>query len=238
MSDKRFEIFPQNVTKDGTLIIIQKGLKLYNISDVVELLNALYEENEQLKEEIKPLKQKEEVLNKIWRTYLENKLKEENEQQTTIQSLKEDNDKLRELIKQNVFGMYEEGSLTDLKFKAIAYDDIVKLEISKESEPKVIVICKQGKKDNVQSFCQMFIPFGISYEIKEVSGMSEKEVCDECANISLKRMYLMLLKAQELVLDINPQYKKKEILNCLSSIEHDKLLLNDKDNWVDRDLFR
>ena len=76
MSDKRFEIFPQNVTKDGTLIIIQKGLKLYNISDVVELLNALYEENEQLKEEIKPLKQKEEVLNKIWRTYLENKLKE------------------------------------------------------------------------------------------------------------------------------------------------------------------
>ena len=51
MSDKRFEIFPQNVTKDGTLIIIQKGLKLYNISDVVELLNALYEENEQLKKE-------------------------------------------------------------------------------------------------------------------------------------------------------------------------------------------
>ena len=51
MNEKRFEIFPQNVTKDGTLIIIQKGLKLYNISDVVELLNALYEENEQLKKE-------------------------------------------------------------------------------------------------------------------------------------------------------------------------------------------
>ena len=161
-----------------------------------------------------------------------------NEQQTTIQSLKEDNDKLRELIKQNVFGMYEEGSLTDLKFKAIAYDDIVKLEISKESEPKVIVICKQGKKENVQSFCQMFIPFGISYEIKEVSGMSEKEVCDECANISLKRMYLILLKAQELVLDINPQYKKKEILNYLVSIEHEILMLNDKGNCLDRDLFR
>ena len=42
---ERFEIFPQNVAKDGTLIIIQKGLKLYNISDVVELLNALHEEN-------------------------------------------------------------------------------------------------------------------------------------------------------------------------------------------------
>ena len=160
-----------------------------------------------------------------------------NEQQTTIQSLKEDNDKLRELIKQNVFGMYEEGSLTDLKFKAIAYDDIVKLEISKESEPKVIVSCKQGKKENVQSFCQMFIPFEISYEIKEVSGMSEKEVCDECANISLKRMYLILLKAQELVLDINPQYKKKEILNYLVSIEHEILMLNDKGNCLDRDLF-
>lgn len=67
--------------------------------------------------------------------------------------------------------------------------------------------------------------------------MTEKEVCDVCANISLKRMYLILLKAQEMVLDSNPQYKKKEILNYLSSIEHDILLLNDKDNWVDRDLF-
>lgn len=39
-------------------------------SEVVGLLNKLYEENEQLKEEIEPLKQKEEVLNKIWREYL------------------------------------------------------------------------------------------------------------------------------------------------------------------------
>lgn len=48
---ERFEIFPQNVCKDGTLIIIQKnkGLKLYNISDVVELLNTLHEENKQLR---------------------------------------------------------------------------------------------------------------------------------------------------------------------------------------------
>lgn len=68
--------------------------------------------------------------------------------------------------------------------------------------------------------------------------MTEKEVCDICANISLKRMYLMLLKTQEMVLDINPQYKKKEILNYLSSIEHDILLLNDKGNCVDRDLFK
>lgn len=48
---ERFEIFPQNVAKDGTLIIIQKGLKLYNISDVVELLNELNGENKELKRE-------------------------------------------------------------------------------------------------------------------------------------------------------------------------------------------
>lgn len=50
---ERFEIFPQNVTKDGTLIIIQKGLELYNISDVVELLNTLHKENEALKKFVK-----------------------------------------------------------------------------------------------------------------------------------------------------------------------------------------
>ena len=83
--------------------------------------------------------------------------------------LKEENDKLKELIKENVFGRYREGSLADLEFKAIAYDDIVKLEMSNDSEPKVIVICKQGKKENVKSFCQMFIPFGVYYEIKEIT---------------------------------------------------------------------
>lgn len=85
-----------------------------------------------------------------------------------LNSLADENDKLRGLIKGNVLGRYREGSLADLKFKAIAYDDIVKLEMSYESEPKVIVICKQGKKENVKSFCQMFIPFGIVYEIKEM----------------------------------------------------------------------
>lgn len=66
--------------------------------------------------------------------------------------------------------------------------------------------------------------------------MTEKEVCDVCANISLKRMYIILLKTQEMVLN-NPQYNKKEILNYLTSIEHDILMLNDKNNRVDRDLF-
>ena len=85
-----------------------------------------------------------------------------------LNELAEENDKLKGLIKGNVFGMYGEGSLADLKFKATAYDDIVKLKMSYESEPKVIVICKQGKKENVKSFCQMFIPFGVYYEIKEI----------------------------------------------------------------------
>lgn len=68
--------------------------------------------------------------------------------------------------------------------------------------------------------------------------MNEKEVCEVCANISLKRMYLILLKTQEMILDINPQYNKKEILNYLTSIEHDILMLNDKNNCIDRDLFK
>ena len=42
MTEKQFEIFPQNITKDGTLIIIQKGVELYNINDIVELLNDKY----------------------------------------------------------------------------------------------------------------------------------------------------------------------------------------------------
>ena len=68
--------------------------------------------------------------------------------------------------------------------------------------------------------------------------MTEKEVYAICADISLKRMYLMLLKTEEMVLDINPQYNKKEILNYLFSIEHDIIMLNDKGNHIDRDLFK
>ena len=84
-----------------------------------------------------------------------------------LNELCEENEQLRQMIKENVFQQYNEGSLADLKFKAIAYDDIIKVKLSDESEPKVIVICKQGKKENVKSFCQMFIPFGVHYEIKE-----------------------------------------------------------------------
>ena len=99
---------------------------------------------------------------------LEEVCKKLNELATKCNLLENENDKLRGLIKGNVFGRYGEGSLADLEFKAIAYDDIVRLEMSYESEPKVIVICRQGKKENVESFCQMFIPFGVYYEIKEM----------------------------------------------------------------------
>ena len=99
---------------------------------------------------------------------LEEVCKKLNELATKCNLLENENDKLRGLIKGNVFGRYREGSLADLEFKATAYDDIAKLEMSYESEPKVIVICKQGKKENVKSFCQMFIPFGIAYEIVEM----------------------------------------------------------------------
>ena len=114
-----------------------------DLKNCCKLLNELNEENQQLKNDCGILVQ-------------------------SNQEYRKENDKLKELIKENVFGMYEEDSLVDFEFKAIAYDDIVKLKISDESEPKVVVICKRGKKENVRSFCQMFIPFGIAYEIVEM----------------------------------------------------------------------
>jgi len=146
MSEKRFIVFPNNVVWDNQLGEVVCRCILEGIGDaenVCQRLNELYEENQQLKNDCGILVQ-------------------------SNQEYRKENDKLKELIKENVFGMYEEGSLTDLEFKAIAYDDIVKLKISDESEPKVVVICKQGKKENVKSFCQMFIPFGIAYEIVEM----------------------------------------------------------------------
>ena len=115
----------------------------------------------------KELKQKKIYIKRL--EYKVQKFKEMNsEQQATISALKEENEQLRQMIKENVFQRYREGSLADLEFKAIAYDDIVKVEMSNELEPRVIVYCKQGKKEDIMSYCQMVIPFGIAYEIKEV----------------------------------------------------------------------
>lgn len=57
----------------------------------------------------------------------------------------------------------------------------------------------------------------------------------ECADISLKRMYLVLLHTEEMILA--DKHNKREIVSYLSSIEQDILLLNDKENQVSRDLF-
>lgn len=59
-----------------------------------------------------------------------------------------------------------------------------------------------------------------------------------CAEISTKRMYLLLLKAQEMILEDNPKYFKKEILSLLFTFEHEILMLNDKNNSICRDLFK
>ena len=58
--------------KEENDILKQKLRKNYIANKQYEEMKRLQKENEQLKEEIDELKQKEEVLNKIWRTYLEN----------------------------------------------------------------------------------------------------------------------------------------------------------------------
>ena len=81
---------------------------------------------------------------------------------------------------------------------------------------------------------------GVNVEevFEKLTGETMKECeCEcECARISTKRMYIMLLIAQEKLLQNT--INKKEIISLLSSIEHDILLLNDKDNSFERDLFQ
>ena len=57
-----------------------------------------------------------------------------------------------------------------------------------------------------------------------------------CAQISTKRMYQILLKAQKKLL--NTTIDKHEIIRLLASVEHDVLLLNDEHNHIERDLFK
>lgn len=58
----------------------------------------------------------------------------------------------------------------------------------------------------------------------------------ECANISTKRMYLMLLNAEQHLLENTVD--KTLIMSLLGSVKHDVLMLNDKDNLIERDLYR
>ena len=79
---------------------------------------------------------------------------------------------------------------------------------------------------------------GVNVEevFEKLTGETMNECECECAIISTKRMYIMLLTAQEKLLQNT--INKKEIISLLSSIEHDILLLNDKDNSIERDLFQ
>lgn len=79
-----------------------------------------------------------------------------------------------------------------------------------------------------------FIEEIINGEYKMTKKTEDIEVC---AEISTKRMFLLLMKAQEMILENNPQYKKREILTLLSSVTHDVRMLDDENNRIDRDLY-
>ena len=81
-----------------------------------------------------------------------------------------ENTELREMIKAKALKQYRDGSLKDLQFKAIAYDDIIKVEMDYESEPTLKIYCKPNTRQNIQSFIQLFVPFGVFFEIIEDSG--------------------------------------------------------------------
>ena len=72
-------------------------------------------------------------------------------------------------------------------------------------------------------------------DLKQSVDIDVKEY-RECANISIKRMYIMLLNAEQHLLENTVD--KTIILSLLDSVKHDVLLLNDKDNSIERDLYR
>ena len=74
-------------------------------------------------------------------------------------------------------------------------------------------------------------------EIKECGHVEiDCKEYTECANISTKRMYIMLLHAEQHLLENTVD--KTLILSLLDSVKHDVLMLNDKDNSIERDLYR
>lgn len=89
-----------------------------------------------------------------------------------LNSLNDENKELRKLIKEKVFKRCNEGSLSDLQFKAKAYDDIITIKMDYESEPKLIIYCKQGTMQDSARYARVktfngFIPLGVDYIIKE-----------------------------------------------------------------------
>lgn len=65
----------------------------------------------------------------------------------------------------------------------------------------------------------------------------QTEDIEVCSEISTKRMFLLLMKSQEMIVENNSQYKKREILTLLSSVTLDVKLLDNKNNRISRDLF-
>lgn len=63
----------------------------------------------------------------------------------------------------------------------------------------------------------------------------QTEDIEVCAEISTKRMFLLLMKAQELILE--NRNDKREILTLLSIVTHDVRMLDDKNNHISRDLY-
>ena len=157
-----------NELNDENDILKQQLQTRYIVNKQYEELQRLKKENDELKKQVEDCRDYNAILYRNCVQKDRRWLKRIKRVEDELEEYIKENVTLKQRIKENVFGGYEEGSLADLEFKAIAYDDIVELKVSDEPEPRVVVICKQGKKENVKSFCQMFIPFSIAYEIVEM----------------------------------------------------------------------
>ena len=82
-----------------------------------------------------------------------------------LNTLHQENTELKRMIKANVLKHYRDGSLADLQFKAIAYDDITQVEMDYTSEPILKIYCKPNTRQNIQSFIQLFVPLGVYFEV-------------------------------------------------------------------------
>lgn len=66
------------------------------------------------------------------------------------------------------------------------------------------------------------------------SAVEELEACETCACISLDKMLHTVLMCKSKLMDNNMD--KMEIYRILGSIEFDILLLNDENNFIERNL--
>jgi len=71
--------------------------------------------------------------------------------------------------------------------------------------------------------------------LNELNPAKQYADVEVCACVSTKSMFQLLLNAQDMLLSDN--INKREILQLLTSVEHDVRMLNNKDTHIDRDLF-